>query len=72
MVLRTTDLEVQGILNAGGSVEIDASHYSSLARLGFAQAVKEGATLRIVNSSHMSGMERIGVAKAGGGRVILT
>ncbi|KRB26313.1 hypothetical protein ASE05_10420 [Mesorhizobium sp. Root172] len=60
-----------GILGSGGSAEIDAGHYSELDLMGFANSVKEGATLRIVNSVRLSALARTGLASTGKGRVML-
>lgn len=61
--------EVQGIITAGGSVDVDAADYSTFDLQGFARMLRPGARLTIKNSERLNAFDRRGLALAKPGQV---
>lgn len=70
MIARKSALELQSIARAGGSLEVDATNYSSLELQSVARALTPGAILKVFGSDRMSALELQAIARAKAGQVV--
>ncbi|KQT96986.1 hypothetical protein ASG68_08495 [Rhizobium sp. Leaf453] len=71
MITNKTAMEVQNIVRAGGSVEVDGGRFTAMELQNIARSLLPGAFLKVHNSDRYTAMELQNTARAKPGQVVL-